>query len=145
MADLPIPTTLACYAESPEQTALSLAKIFASTTTTTKPKETKMVAHYPNYTGISDFAKPTAKRFVPGINGSSSINSMLGALNGLGLCSDGLISPLTTLAAHGQANTLGKYLKVDLHALDRALAGTESSTSNRIAFKSALTQMGFLA
>jgi hypothetical protein len=143
MADLPIPTTLACYAESPEQTALSLAKIFASTTT--NPKDTTMPAAYPNYTGISDFPKAAAKRFVSGINGSSSINSMLGALNSLGLCSDGLISPLTTLAAHGQANTLGKYLQIDLHALDRALAQTESSTSNKLAFKCALSLMGFLA
>jgi hypothetical protein len=103
-----------------------------------------MPAMYFNATGVNDFPKATAKRFVPGINGSSSINSMLGALNNLGLCSDGLISPLTTLAAHGQANTLGKYLQIDIHALDRALAQTESSTSNRIAFKSALTQMGFL-
>ncbi len=103
-----------------------------------------MPASYPNYTGVPEFQKPAPKRRVAGVNGSNSLDSMLGALTDLGLCTSGLEKPLKTLAANGQVALLGNFLSVDIHELDRALAGVEVSTSNKIAFKSALTQMGFL-
>jgi hypothetical protein len=116
--------------------------ILASTIKPTK-KETTMSGYTPNYTGVSEVVPAPKTRFVPGIGGSNSIDRILATLHALGLCPPDMLSPLKTLVCNG--DPMGKWLKVTVAQLDAALSTTDASVSQRMAFKSALTQIGLLA
>ena len=67
-------------------------------------------------------------------------NFMARALERLGLVAAG---PLSALAASG--HQLGRSsIKIDLYAVNRALGRTSYSTTQKIAFKNALTRHGLL-
>jgi hypothetical protein len=130
---------LECYRENP----IGLAKLLATRTTiqpiaTTKTKEAIMSLN-PEYVT----APKPQKTSVSGIGASNDPKRLIDVLVRLGLCSDGLATPLKQLAAAGKP--VGEHFKVSVWDLDHKLAGVDCTLSQRMQLKASLDLAGLLA
>jgi hypothetical protein len=126
-------------------TAVTLTRISThadqSTIQPTQPKTkgTNTMSLNPEYVT----APKPQKTSVSGIGASNDPKRLIDVLVRLGLCSDGLATPLKQLAAAGKP--VGEHFKVSVWDLDHKLAGVDCTLSQRMQLKASLDLAGLLA
>jgi hypothetical protein len=149
---LPIPTKIKavredpndpivnCYSEDP----ITLARIFASRSTSTTPTPTTPKGKTPmmNMTGYDGNHSKVEKTPINGINASNDPVRLIEILERLDLVSPEMAKPLKTIAAHG--GSVKEVFQVSVYKLDQKLRTTEASVEQRLAFKASLDRFGLL-